>query len=189
MRKSKLLIILLLIILPISILFVNIINRSDAKENRNDNNGYLSDEIIEDKSSDQTNETEASNNDVRDLTVYDSQNGIDMSVALGSLGDDTDTIEFQMLINNHQINLEEIQLDDLARVTTSEGKIIDDGFVWESYGTGHHISGTLSVPKSDLINESLDYIELEFTEVGNADRLSFRWDKELLDVYFKGGIE
>lgn len=141
------------------------------------------------KSSGQSNESEATNNDVRDLTVYDSQNGIDMSVALGSLSDDTDIIEFQMLINNHQINLEEIQLDDIASLTTSEGEIIDEGFVWESYGTGHHISGTLSVPKNDLINESLDYMELEFTEVGNADRLSFRWDKELLDVYFKGGIE
>lgn len=99
---------------------MNIINRSGAKENENDNNTYVSDEIIEEKISGQSNESEATNNGVSDLTVYDSQNGIDMSVALGSLSDDTDIIEFQMLINNHQINLEEIQLDDIASLTTSE---------------------------------------------------------------------
>ena len=210
MKKTTLVVILVLIIVPISIWFVNtkadsnMINNSSTKVK--DSETYASEEIITDEQNKETaqedetksndtienDETEDSIIDEKKLIKYDSQNGIDMSVMLKNPSYDKDNMAFEILVNNHFIDLEEIPYDELARLINSQEKIIDKGFIWESNGGGHHISGSLKLPKNDfneLINENIDYLVLEFTEVGNADKLSFRWDKEILDFYFKGGIE
>lgn len=204
MNKPKLVVILLLTIVPIGIWFVtvnkdgSIINDSNAQLNNSDS--YVLDEIIIDEENEETmEEDEIKSSDIIDtiktddsvideekLTKYDSQNGIEMSVMLQKINDDNDEIVFRVLINNHGIDLEKIPYEKIARLITNEGKIIDKGFVWESNGSGHHISGNLKLPKNDdvngSINKDLDYLELEFTDLGNADKLSFKWDKEILDL-------
>lgn len=140
-------------------------------------------------------ETEDSIVDEKELTKYDSQNGIDMSVTFDNQSaDSSEYIIFKVIANNHSIDLGEIEYEELAKLSISDGTIIDKGFVWESDGgSGHHILGYLKLPKNydgkNIINKSIDNIELEFEGVGNTDRLSFQWDKEEITSYDKGDIE
>lgn len=133
--------------------------------------------------------------DEEELTKYDSQNGIEMSVAFANpSAENSEYIIFKVIANNHSVDLGEIEYEELAKLSISDGTIIDEGFVWESDGgSGHHILGYLKLPKNyngkSIIDKSIDNIELEFVGIGNTDILSFQWDKEEISSYDEGGIE
>lgn len=125
---------------------------------------------------------------------FQSKNGIDMGVVFNNLLEaDTEYIVFKVIANNHRIDLDEIKYAEIAKLRTSDGLIIDEGFIWELNGGGHHISGSLKLPKiyngKNIINEGTDYIHLEFEGVGNAEKMIFKWGKEIIDYYYEGEIK
>lgn len=124
------------------------------------------------------------------LIRYDSKNSIDMGVVyLNLIEDDEEYIIFKVRLNNHIIDLEDIKYDELAKLSFSNGTIIDDGFIWESSSQGHHISGRLKLPRSYLgtnINLSeLGSAQLEFEDIGGPDKMILRWEKDVIDLYTK----
>ncbi len=132
--------------------------------------------------------------DEESLTRFDSQNGIDMAVVFNNLlEDDKEYIVFKVMINNHRIDLEDIKYAELSRLKLSDGTEINKGFQWElEGGGGHHILGYLKLPKTyngnNVINDKVDNIQLEIEGVGSTGKLTFEWDKEVIDSYNNGGM-
>lgn len=124
------------------------------------------------------------------LIRYESKNSIDMGVVYNNLiEDDEEYIIFKVRLNNHIIDLEDIKYDELATLSFSNGTIIDDGFIWESNSEGHHISGKLKLPKN-YIGTSINLLELgsvqlEFEDIGGPEKMTFRWEKDVTDLYTK----
>lgn len=124
------------------------------------------------------------------LIRYESKNSMDMGVVYNNLiEDDEEYIIFKVRLNNHIIDLEDIKYDELATLSFSNGTIIDDGFIWESNSEGHHISGKLKLPKNYIgtsINLSeLGSVQLEFEDIGGPEKMTFRWEKDVTDLYTK----
>ncbi len=157
-------------------------------------NKPLKDSVIEDNIIDiysEENNEIASNDsaiDEESITRFDSNNGIDMAVFFNNvLEQDDESIVFKVMVNNHLINLEDIKYADLVKLKLSDGSTIDQGFEWETASGGHHIFGYLKLPRvydgNNIIGQDIDSIQLEFEGVGNADKLAFKWTKEVLDAY------
>ncbi|MBU5313493.1 hypothetical protein KQI38_15835 [Tissierella carlieri] len=127
------------------------------------------------------------------LMRIDSQNGIDVAVVFNNLlEDDKDYIVFKVMVNNHRVDLENIKYAELSKLRVSDGTVIDEGFQWKlEGGGGHHISGYLKLPKTydgnDVINDNVDNIQLEIEGIGDARKLTFKWDKDVIDSYNNGG--
>lgn len=87
---------------------------------------------------------------------------------------------FKVALDTHTVDLSSFDLTKLAELRTSEGVIVNKGFIWEPISeSGHHrmgllkIDGTLnSVP---IITKETKYIELELKEIGIPARL-FKWE-------------
>ncbi len=138
--------------------------------------------------------SDESNIDEDSVMRFDSSNGIDMAVVFNNiLEQDDEHIVFKIMVNNHKIDLEDIKYAEIAKLKLSDGSIIDQGFQWEIGGSGHHIFGYLKLPKiyngNNIINQNIDSMQLEFEGVGDAERLSFEWEKEVLDIYTYGSEE
>ncbi len=132
------------------------------------------------------------NIDEESITRYDGNNGIDLAVVFNNvLEKDDKNIVFKVMVNNHKIDLEDIKYAELAKLKLSDGSVVDQGFEWETAGSGHHIFGYLKLPKvfngNNIIGQNIDSIQLEFEGVGNANKLSFEWTKEVLDIYISRG--
>lgn len=185
MRK-RLVVVPLILIIAISSIMVyfkkseaNSINNTDIVEVEDENTK----EYLEDKSTEYEFE--------EDMVRMDKQGGIDVGMIFNNIfEEDKDYLVFEVMLNNHSIDLQDIRYADLSSLTTSEGIRIDEGFQWELVGgNGHHISGYLKVPKvyngDDIINEKVEYIQIEIEGLGGPEKMTFQWDKEVLDIYNK----
>lgn len=182
---KRLVVVLLILILAISSIMVyfkkseaNSINNTDIVEVENDNTEMY----LEDKSTEYEFDEE-------DMMRMDRQGGIDVAIIFNNIfEEDKEYLVFEVMVNNHRVDLQDIRYADLSSLTTSEGIRIDEGLQWElAGGGGHHISGYLKVPKvyngEDIINENTEYIQIEIEGLGNAEKMTFQWDKEVLDIY------
>lgn len=159
----------------------------DQKESKSDEEIIIEQEIeiideIDNSSEEPTNEEM--------LIRYDRKNSIDMGVVYSNLiEDDEEYIIFKVRLNNHSIDLEDIKYDELATLSFSNGTIIDDGFIWESNSEGHHLSGKLKLPKNylgtNIILAELGSAQLEFEDIGGPEKMTFRWEKDVIDLYTK----
>ncbi len=87
---------------------------------------------------------------------------------------------FKVALNTHSGNLLQFDLTELAVLRTSEGFIIDEGFIWEALSeSGHHRLGYLEVEAvrdgRPLIGPETQYIELELKGIGIPSR-TFKWE-------------
>lgn len=184
--KKSIVVIILVLTLVFSSIWVGFSKKEPFKDDiiKNDKQNILYEENKEQVSNE-------ANTDEESITRFDSNNGIDMAVIFNNiLEQDDEHIVFKVMVNNHRINLENIKYAELAKLKLSDGSIIDKGFQWESRGGGHHIFGYLKLPniynENNIINQNIDSIQLEFQGVGDAERLSFKWEKEVLDMYTYG---
>lgn len=125
------------------------------------------------------------------IMQFDSKDGIDVGVTINNIIDeDEDYIVFKLMLNNHRLDLENIKYDELSSLITSDGTTINEGFQWELLGGGgHHISGLLKIAKvnngNNIINKDTDYIQLELNGIGNAEKMTFKWDREVLNIFYE----
>jgi hypothetical protein len=167
--------------------------RDDEEVIVNNEKSESDEEIVIDQKIEIIDETDNSTEEPTDeeiLIRYDSKNSIDMGVVYSNLiEDDEEYIIFKLRLNNHIIDLEDIKYDELATLTFSNGTIVDDGFIWESNSEGHHISGKLKLPKNylgtNITIAEIGSVQLEFEGLGGPEKMTFRWEKDVVDLYAK----
>ncbi|WP_432402473.1 hypothetical protein [Wukongibacter sp. M2B1] len=115
-----------------------------------------------------------------------SQGRVDVGVLFTNLIEDSnDNLIFEIMLNTHSVDLDEIDYAKLAKITNDSGLIVNEGFVWEkTEGRGHHIFGYLMVPKvykgKSIIEDTTRIIELEIKELDDVESRKFIWEEEAL---------
>lgn len=184
--RRKLVVVPLILIIAISSIVVYF-KKGEANSIINTGNVEVEDENMKEYLEDKSTEYEIE----EDMMRIDRQGGIDVGMIFNNFfEEDKDYLVFEVMVNNHSIDLQDIKYADLSSLTTSEGVRIDEGFQWElAGGSSHHISGYLKVPKAyngeDIINEKVEYIQIEIEGLGGPEKMTFQWDQEVLDIYNK----
>lgn len=79
-----------------------------------------------------------------EMTRMDQQGAIIMEVTPLNLGTPADTLQFNVVMNTHSIELS-MDLATLSMLSTDTGVTVQ-AILWDAPRGGHHVSGTLSFP-------------------------------------------
>lgn len=129
---------------------------------------------------------EIENNQINEqLEKKDTQGEVTVTVKfLNPILQDEDYLNFEVYLNTHSIELDKYNLGEMTTLFIGSDTKITEGIIWETVGGGHHISGTLKVPKQyngEKINYvDADFIELEVRDLSGIDSRKFKWKKEEL---------
>jgi hypothetical protein len=96
------------------------------------------------------------------------QSGGGVTVTATYLGTHNNRIQFEVSMNTHTIPLDEYKLDNIAYIQYDKGNTYKP-LSWETMGSGHLTSGTLSFPKVESKN-----ITLGIPEIAGIERV-FTW--------------
>ncbi len=112
----------------------------------------------------------------QDLARVDQQGMVSIEVIPTDLGSATDTLDFDVAMNTHSVDLS-MNLATLSTLTTDTGATVPAS-VWEAPGGGgHHVRGTLVFPaiaNGKPILEGATRLTLTIRNVDAASR-SFEW--------------
>ena len=184
MKKRVFWVITALILVLIVYMVFN--NLSISKE-RNLVDDGLDTNIEEDETRNSVNDEEETVN----LLRINEEGSVDVVVTFNNvIEDDDENLVFQLNFNTHSVNLDNIEFDKLSILKTSEDIVIDNEFIWEiAGGGGHHMYGYLKIPKeykgAPIITKDTKFIELELKSFGGAGSRLFKWEKDVIDAYFK----
>ena len=112
----------------------------------------------------------------RDLTRVDEQGMVAFEVTPLNLGIPADTLEFDVAMNTHSVDLS-MDLATLATLTTDTGLTIQAA-KWDAVPGGHHVSGKLIFPATQngkSILEGVSKLTLTIVKVDAPSRL-FEWE-------------
>ncbi|MBS4537752.1 hypothetical protein GOQ27_04720 [Clostridium sp. D2Q-11] len=120
---------------------------------------------------------------------YDSQGSIGAGILfLNLVEENKENLTFELMLNTHSVNLDDIDYANLVSLTTDKEIVISDGFRWEkTEGGGHHISGYLEIPRkyegTNIIDDSTKFIEIEIRGLDNIESRKFRWEQDVLKFF------
>lgn len=112
----------------------------------------------------------------RELTRMDEQGAIVFEITPLNLGTPADTLEFEVAMNTHSVDLS-MDLAALSTLSTNTGLTIQ-AVKWDATPGGHHVSGTLIFPAAQdgkSILEGAGKLALTIVDVDAASRV-FEWD-------------
>lgn len=112
----------------------------------------------------------------QDLLRSDAQGAVVIDVTPTNLGQDTDTLTFEVSMNTHSVDLS-MNLALLATLSADNGQSVQ-AVSWDAPSGGHHVSGTLSFPTSldgKLLLEGATMLTLSIKDVDAPERI-FRWE-------------
>lgn len=111
-----------------------------------------------------------------ELARLDEQGAVVFEVTPLNLGAPTDTLEFDVAMNTHSVDLS-MDLAALATLSTDTGVTIQAS-KWDAIPGGHHVSGTLIFPSAKdgkSIFEGASKLTLTIVNVDAPSRL-FEWE-------------
>lgn len=93
-------------------------------------------------------------------------------------------LKFQVMLNNHSMDLSDLNLSKSVELVNDKGLSIKDGFNWKEEGSGHHVSGILSVENNingkKILDNSTKSIKLVIKNIGGANTREFVWQSDEL---------
>lgn len=142
-------------------------------------------------------ETPQENKDIKEIPEdelekyirYSSQGPIDIGILYKNVIEPNDEyLIFEMMLNNHSIDVNNIDYSKFVSLRNDKGLVIKEGFEWDVFeGSGHHVFGSLKIPKQyegeNIIDDTTEYIELElkgFEDTIKSEKSKFLWKKEVL---------
>ena len=111
-----------------------------------------------------------------DLARTDEQGAVVVAVTPLNLETDTDTLEFDVAMNTHSVDLS-MDLAPLSTLSTDTGLTVQAN-KWDATPGGHHVSGKLIFPalaNGKSVLDGATKLTLTITKV-DADSRVFEWD-------------
>jgi hypothetical protein len=111
-----------------------------------------------------------------DMTRMDEQGAVIFEVTPLNLGTPADTLEFDVSMNTHSVDLS-MDLAQLATLSTDAGLAVQSS-KWDATPGGHHVSGKLIFPSTQeakSILEGASKLTLTIINVDAASRI-FEWE-------------
>jgi len=186
MKKIAMVIILLVIAVAAFFVFKNA-NENDESQDLLTDERYVEDE----KTEDDIDSNLADETYKQQFIRTDSQGRVAVGVLFKNLLEDNDdNLIFEIMLNTHSVDLEQIDYAKLVTLKNEDGVITTEGFEWKkTEGSGHHIFGYLKVPKQyngkNIMKETTEFIELEINGLDDIESRKFIWEEDALK-YLKG---
>lgn len=161
-------------------------NKSVEKED------YSSNKEIVETSQEDKDVKEIQQDELEKYIRYSSQGPIDIGVLYKNAIEPNDEyLIFEMMLNNHSIDVSDIDYSKFVSLKNDKGLVIKEGFEWNVFeGSGHHVFGSLKIPKQykgeNIIDDTTEYIELElkgFEDTIKDERSKFLWKKEVISPF------
>lgn len=87
---------------------------------------------------------------------------------------------FQVAMDTHSVDLDQIDLQESVYFIDGNGKIIDDGFEVKKSGAGHHVSQYVELPKHingvDTIFKEFKSFKMIFKNIDGVKKTELEWD-------------
>ncbi|MEQ6359635.1 hypothetical protein V7D15_07985 [Thermoanaerobacter thermohydrosulfuricus] len=120
----------------------------------------------------------------QDLLITNDEGDISIGVSyMNPIQDDKDNLVFQVFLDNHQVDLSQLDLSGKVLFTNSEGLKVDN-VKWSIEGSGHHVVAFIKIPKKingkNLITPNTKYIQLELRDIGGVKSRVYKWDERFL---------
>lgn len=119
----------------------------------------------------------------RDLRRNDTRGMVTVSVTfLNPLGKvKGDTLDFEVRMNTHSVNLDGFAIEKLAVLRNSNGQEVRPLGWFEPGGGGHHRFGILRFPTKDadgkaLLSDGTGNLELRIRKIADPAERIFRWE-------------
>jgi hypothetical protein len=111
-----------------------------------------------------------------ELARLDEQGAVVVEVTPLNIGTPADSLEFQVSMNTHSVDLS-MDLADLSTLSTDTGVSLQ-ALKWDAVPGGHHVSGTLIFPSAQGGNSILDGANKLTLTIVNVDIPSrvFEWE-------------
>lgn len=113
-----------------------------------------------------------------ELSKYDNQGAVEVKVTPVNLDNPGETIEFEVSLNTHSVDLS-MDLADLASLETDTGLSVEAS-LWDAPLGGHHVGGKLSFPASvegSALLEGAGEVRLIISGLDAPERI-FTWQKQ-----------
>lgn len=92
----------------------------------------------------------------------------------------SDTWIFQIAMDTHSVDLDQIDLQNSVYFIGDNGKMIDDGFIVKRTGSGHHISQYIELPKvlngENTIEKEFKSFKMVFKDINGINLTELTWD-------------
>lgn len=103
--------------------------------------------------------------------LVQTSDGGSVSVEARWLGDNTDSVIFDIGMNTHSVNLDGFDLQALSVLRDDQGNEYP-AMSWEGRGGGHHRNGRLTFPRPDSLSQGkAKFIELVIRDVAVKERV------------------
>ena len=87
---------------------------------------------------------------------------------------------FQVAMDTHSVDLDQIDLQESVYFIDGNGKIIDEGFKVKKSGSGHHVSQYVELPKHikgvDTIYKEFKSFKMVFKDIDGVKKTELEWD-------------
>lgn len=95
---------------------------------------------------------------------------------------------FEISLNTHSVDLEAIDFEKSISFISGNEFIIKNGFKLKEYGSGHHISRVLELPKringKDTILKEYDSFKMIFSNIENVEKTEIEWNMDKYSSIF-----
>jgi len=95
---------------------------------------------------------------------------------------------FQVAMDTHSVDLDQIDLQESIYFIDGNGKIIEDGFTVKKSGSGHHVSQYVELPKhingEDTIYKEFESFKLVFKNIDGVEKTELEWDMTIYPEIF-----
>lgn len=114
--------------------------------------------------------------DVAGLVRTDEQGAVQISVTPLNLVDPGETLDFEVIMNTHSVELG-MNLAELATLSTDSGQMVT-ARAWDAPSGGHHVEGKLQFPSSvdgKLLLKGATRVTLSLRDIDAPERV-FTWE-------------
>jgi len=95
---------------------------------------------------------------------------------------------FKISLDTHSVDLDSIDFEKSISFMSGNETVAENGFELKQYGSGHHISRVIELPKKingkDTILKEFDSFKMIFSNIENVDKTEIEWDMNKYSILF-----
>ncbi len=186
---KKIAIIILSILVVTGGLYIFLSDYNETNPNNEDSIIENNNDFIKQDNSEKKDLEETPQDDLEQYIRYDNLGPINIGILFKNPMEPNDEyLVFEIMLNNHSMNVDDIDYSKLVSLRNDKGILIQEGFEWTlTEGSGHHAFGILKLPMKyngeNIVEDTTQYIELELKGIEDGEEIEsskFIWEQDAL---------
>lgn len=188
MKNKKKRAIVVMVVIGVVVVATVAVHAFTGISEKNAGRGQLADKgraVNNENSYQDSTEDKVEDEDNRELYKTDMQSSVTVGVAFKNPEEkDEDYFNFEVALNTHSVDLDGYDLSKMTSLNVGDEIEITKDIQWTMVeGGGHHVSGTIKVPRQyegeKIDYKDKEYIRLEIMKLDGINSRVFEWKKDL----------